>query len=434
MTAIVSVSGREVWDSRGRPTVEAEVALASGAIGRSIAPSGASTGKREALELRDGGARLGGYGVRAAVEAIGKEIAPAISGLQALDQKAVDGALIALDGTEQKSRLGGNALVAVSQAVAWAAAAERRLPLWAHLRTLCGITVEAAPLPSPMIQIFGGGRHAGGRIDIQDFLVVNLAPASFFSAVEAAAEIYRAAAEAMRGRGRLAGVADEGGLWPDFSANEEALETLTRAIETAGFAPGRDVGIAIDVAASTFSTGSGYRLALEDRTLDTGALIDQLERWCDDYPIVSIEDPLGEDDLAGFAEITRELGHRVQIVGDDLLVTDAARIAEAGASGACNAALLKANQCGTLTELIAASAAARRLGWNTVQSGRSGESEDVTLSHLAVGLASDQIKVGSVTRSERTAKWNEVVRIAESLPEAGMWRFSVPEAPAVAPS
>jgi enolase len=281
-----------------------------------------------------------------------------------------------------------------------------------HLRELAGI---AGPLqiPAPMIQIFGGGRHAGNRIDIQDFLILCPGAKSFAEACEWTAEVYLAAASAMALRGRLNGVADEGGVWPDFSANEQGLGALTRAIEAAGFTPGRDVGIALDVAASSFFTDGAYALALEGRRLSSAQMIEMLERWVGDYAIVSLEDPLAEDDDEGFVEITRRLGGRCQIVGDDYLTTSTERIAHAARIGACNAVLLKANQCGTLTELIAASNAGKALGWTSIQSGRSGESEDVTLSHLAVGLGSDQIKVGSMTRSERTAKWNEVIRIEE---------------------
>jgi enolase len=277
-----------------------------------------------------------------------------------------------------------------------------------------------------MIQVFGGGRHAGNRIDVQDFLILGLGAQSFAEATEQIAEVYIAAGKLMAARGKLAGVADEGGHWPDFSANEEGLELLTRAIEAAGFTPGTDIGIALDIAASSFYTGGLYRLALEGRALDTTGMIDLLAGWVDAYPIVSLEDPLAEDDDAGFVEITRRLGARIQVIGDDYLTTDAGRIARAAAIGAGNAALLKSNQCGTLTELIAAGKAAEAAGWNTIQSGRSGESEDVSLSHFAVGLMSQQIKVGSMARSERTAKWNEVLRIEEKYLPGGYWHFRIP--------
>lgn len=424
--SIARLQGRQVWDSRGRPTVEVEVTLTSGASGRAIAPSGASTGRREALDRRDGGRRLGGYGVAGALQAVNGEIADALSGRRAGDQGEIDAALMALDGTEQKARLGGNAIVATSLAVAWAAAAERGVPLWQHLREMSGVR-EPAQIPAPMIQIFGGGKHAGNRIDIQDYLVVCPGANSFAEAVEWTAEIYMAAAAAMAQRGKLNGVADEGGVWPDFAGNEEGLEALTRAIEAAGFRAGGDAAIALDVAATSFFSEGRYRLALDGSELDSAAMVDLLVRWVNDYPIVSLEDPLAEDDDEGFAEITRRLGQRCQIIGDDYLTTSAARIAHAAAGSACNAVLLKVNQCGTLSELIAASEAARRLGWNTIQSGRSGESEDVSLSHLAVGLGSTQIKVGSMTRSERTAKWNEVLRIEEKYLQNSYWRFRIPE-------
>jgi len=426
VTEIVSTKARQVWDSRGRPTIEVEVHLASGANGRAIAPSGASTGSREALDRRDGGKRLGGYGVNGAIEAVNGEIASELQGLDGLDQFRCDAALIALDGTAQKTRLGGNALVATSSAIAWAAASERKIALWQHLRTLAGLDAAAAHIPAPMIQIFGGGRHAGNRIDVQDYLVIATGATSFVEATEWIGEIYIAAAKSMQAAGKLNGVADEGGVWPDFRANEDGLELLVKAIETAGFRPGRDVGIALDIAASSFYVDNRYTLALEGKSLDTSGMIDLLERWVADYPIVSLEDPLAEDDDDGFVEITRRLGTSVQIVGDDYLTTSSARITHAAGLNACNSVLLKSNQCGTVTELIQASSLARSLGWNTIQSGRSGESEDVTLSHLAVGLMSDQIKVGSMTRSERTAKWNEVIRIAEGVAATGYWGFRVP--------
>lgn len=424
-SSIVHICGRQVWDSRGRPTVEVEVTLESGVTGRAIAPSGASTGRREALDKRDGGSRLGGLGVNAALAGVNGSIANRLNGLDALDQAAIDAVMIALDGTPQKSSLGGNAIVATSCAVAWAAAAAQQVPLYRHLRALAKIT---APLqiPAPMIQIFGGGRHAGNRIDIQDFLVICPGATSFAEACEWTAEVYLAAASAMARAGKLNGVADEGGVWPDFSANEEALEALTRAIEAAGFKPGKDVGIALDVAASSFYANDFYALALEGRRLSSAQMIDMLARWVADYRIVSLEDPLAEDDDEGFVEITRRLGGRCQIIGDDYLTTSTDRIAHAAGIGACNAVLLKANQCGTVSEVIAASNAAKALGWTCIQSGRSGESEDVTLSHLAVGLGSDQIKVGSMARSERTAKWNEVIRIEDANNGAIYGGFPIP--------
>ncbi len=423
MSKIDSIVAREVWDSRGRPTVEAEIILSSGARGRAIAPSGASTGRREALDKRDGGTRLGGFGVNDALAAIRSEIAPLIMGRDASELGAIDQALIALDGTPQKSRLGGNAIVAVSLAIAWALAADTRQPLWVVLRDLAGLD-HRPHIPLPMIQIFGGGRHAIGSVDLQDFLVLCPGATSFREAMEMTGEVYLAAGAIMRKRGKIAGVADEGGYWPAFSSNEEAIETLAQAIADAGFRAPDDVAIALDIAASSFATPDGYRLALEQRILSRAEWIETLTQWCDRYPIVSIEDPVDEDDDEGFVAVTAALGDRVQIVGDDYLATDARKITEAGSTRAGNAALLKVNQCGTVSELIAAAAAARNYGWQTIQSGRSGESEDVSLAHLAVGLLSDQIKVGSMARSERTAKWNEVLRIEETMPAGSLRRFT----------
>jgi len=408
-TVIADVKGRRVWDSRGRPTVEAEVALAGGARGRAIAPAGASRGAHEALDLRDGGARLGGFDVAHAVANVNGPIAQALAGMEAGDQAAIDAALIALDGTADKSRLGGNALVATSLAVLHAAAAAEGRPLY---RQLAG----AGPvrLPLPQIQIFGGGAHAGRRVDIQDFMVMPLGAQDFAAALEMAAEVYRAAGELMRAAGKLAGVADEGGWWPAFGTNEEALDWLVRAIESAGLVPGGDVAIALDVAAAEFGRGGRYRLGLEERELDSDGLIELLLDWIGRYPIASIEDPLAEDDGEGFARFTRAVGDRVQVVGDDCLATSAPRVAAAAARGACNAVLVKPNQAGTVTEAKAALDAARRAGWATIVSARSGETEDVSIVHLAIGWDAAQLKVGSFARGERTAKWNEALRIAET--------------------
>ncbi len=425
-TLITKITGREVWDSRGRPTVEAEVHLANGAIGRAIAPSGASTGRREALDLRDGEKRLGGYGVNNAINSVKTEIADALIGWDAKKQGTIDHRLISLDGTPQKSRLGGNALVAVSSAVAWAAAAGLEIPLWHHLANLAGHNSEECHIPIPMIQIFGGGAHANNRIDIQDFLIICNGATSFAQSVEWTAEVYRAASSIMKARGSLMGICDEGGLWPDFQRNEEVLQTLTQAIESAGFEPRKDVSIALDVAATEFHKEGAYQFALEKRSFSTGEMIQLLQRWCEDYPINSLEDPLDEDDQEGFIAITEILADKVQIIGDDYLTTNAELIRKAAKDHACNAVLLKSNQCGTITELIDASQAAKKAGWNTIMSGRSGESEDVTLSHLATGLDSGQIKVGSVTRSERTCKWNEVLRIQETGNLKNLWKFQIP--------
>jgi len=408
-TSVSEVRGRRVWDSRGRPTVEAEVTLTGGAVGRAIAPAGASTGSGEALDKRDGGAALGGYDVRAAIAAVNDAIAPALAGLDATDQATVDRALVELDGTANKSRLGGNATIAVSMAVAQAAAAAAEEPLWRYLRP------EGAALPLPEIQIFGGGAHAGRRVDIQDFMVVCTGASSFAEALDWTAEVYLAAGRLMTEAGRLKGVADEGGYWPDFRTNEEALEMLLRAIERAGFAPAEQVAIALDVAASEFGRNGLYQLGLEGRELDSEGMIVLLMGWLERYPIVSIEDPLAEDDLDGFAAFTAAVGDRVQVVADDLTVTDAARVRDAATRGAANTLLVKPNQRGTLTEARAAFDAAQAAGWRTIASARSGETEDVTIVHLAVGWGAPQLKVGSFARSERMAKWNEALRIEEAL-------------------
>ncbi len=411
MTSVIeSVRGRALWDSRGRPTVEAEVRLRGGAVGRAMAPAGASTGTGEARELRDGGRRQGGYGVARATANVNGEIAAVMRGLDAEDQAGVDRALIALDGTADKHRLGANATVAVSMATAHAAAAAAGLPLWRYLGG-----DQRATLPLPEVQIFGGGAHAGGRVDVQDFMVVAVGAADFAEALEWTADIYRAAGELLSRAGRLRGVADEGGFWPAFDSNEQALELLLEAIEQAGRRPGDEVGIALDIAATQFSEDGRYRLRRDARELDAAGMLDLLSSWIDRYPIVSVEDPVAEDDTRAMAQFTRRVGGRVQVVGDDFLVTRAARIRAAARAGACNAALIKPNQVGTLTEARDAVDAAREAGWGAIVSARSGETEDVTIVHLAVGWGVAQLKVGSFARSERMAKWNEGLRIAERL-------------------
>ena len=409
-TRIARVHARRVWDSRGRPTVEAEVTLADGASGRAIAPAGASRGMHEAVDLRDGGAALGGLDVQRAVAHARGDLAAAITGLDAVDQAGVDAAIVAADGTPNRSRLGGNACIAVSLAVLHAAADSHGLPLWRYASG--GRPVQ---LPLPEIQIFGGGAHAGRRVDVQDFMVMPIGAATFADALAMTAEIYRTAGLLMQEAGKLAGVADEGGYWPLFDANEEALDWLMRAIERAGFRPGDDAVISLDIAASEFGHDGRYRLGLEGRELDSDALCEMLLGWLDRYPIASIEDPLAEDDAAGLVRFTRAAGDRVQIIGDDFLVTNADRVRAGAAQGACNAVLVKPNQAGTVTETRAAVDAARAAGWGTIVSARSGETEDVSIAHLAVGWDARQLKVGSFARSERMAKWNEVLRIEEAM-------------------
>ena len=407
---ITEVKGRRVWDSRGRPTVEAEVTLIGGIIGRAIAPAGASRGTHEAIDLRDGGDAFAGFGVEDALDNINRDIAARLEGMDGMDQEAVDLAMIDLDDTDTKSSLGGNATIAVSMAVLHAAANSTSQPLWKYLANDRDVRI-----PMPEIQIFGGGAHAGGRVDIQDFMAVPVGAESFDEALEMIAEVYIAAGKLMSDAGKLAGVADEGGFWPDFGTNEEALDMLTRAIEAAEMKPGDDVAISLDIAASEFGKNGLYRLGLEARELDSAGMIDMLGQWIGRYPIVSIEDPLGEDDAGGFREFTKKCGDAVQIIGDDFLVTDAERIAAAADAGICNSALIKPNQAGTVTETKAALDAAKKAGWATVVSARSGETEDVTIAHLSVGWDAGQLKVGSFARSERMAKWNEVLRIEEAM-------------------
>ena len=411
---IEQVAARRVWDSRGRPTVEAEVRLAGGVVGRAIAPAGASTGSGEAVDLRDGGAAFGGYDVTRAVRQVEREVAPALCGRDVADQTGLDRVLVELDGTPDRRRLGGNALVAVSMAALHAAAAAAGRPLWRHL-----LGDLPASLPLPEIQIFGGGAHAGRRVDVQDFMVMAVGASSFAEALDWTAEVYRAAGNRMAAAGRLRGVADEGGYWPAFDTNEDALECLVRAIEDAGRIPGDEMAISLDVAASELHEAGRYRLGLERRDLDGDALAELLIGWIDRYPIVSIEDPLGEDDVRGMQRFTAAVGGRVQIVGDDYLVTSARRVEQAARDGACNALLVKPNQAGTVTEARAAFDAARAAGFGTIVSARSGETEDVTIVHLAVGWGAGQLKVGSFARSERMAKWNEGLRIEGALGDAG---------------
>jgi enolase len=358
-TTISGVRGRRVWDSRGRPTVEAEIRLAGGAAGRAIAPAGASTGSGEAVDLRDGGTRFGGHDVTRAVAAVNEVIAPALAGADAADQAVVDGLLCELDGTPDKRRLGGNAAIAVSMAAAHAAAAASGLSLWRHL----GGDEAVVMLPLPEIQIFGGGAHAAGRLDVQDFLVVCPGAATFAEALDWTAEVYRAAGALMAEAGRLKGVADEGGFWPDFDSNEQALEMLTRAIERAGFRPVEQVAIALDIAATQLGSAGRYRWPATAAELDTDGLIEVIEGWLGRYPIVSVEDPLAEDDAEGFVRFTRRNGDRVQVVGDDFLVTDADRVRAAAQTGACTTVLVKPNQRGTLTETRSAGTPPAPTAW-----------------------------------------------------------------------
>ena len=407
-TTIDHVTARRVWDSRGRPTVEADVILENRSIGRAIAPAGASTGSGEAIDLRDGGSTLAGFDVTTAIDNIKSVISPALSGLAASDQTTVDQTLLELDGTENKARLGGNAMIAVSMATLHAAAQQQ--PLW---QFLLGDKTPSIPLPE--IQIFGGGAHARRRVDIQDFMIMPVGATSFVQALEWTAEVYHAAGTLLSDAGTLQGIADEGGFWPAFQTNEEALDCLLKAIERAGYTPGEEVAIALDVAATEFFRNGRYHLALDNREYDTDALAELLLRWIERYPILSIEDPFAENDTPGMQRFTQAVGDRIQVIGDDYLVTNAGRVVRAAREQACNGLLVKPNQAGTITETRTALEAAHQAGFSTIVSARSGETEDVTIAHLAVGWSAGQIKVGSFARSERMAKWNELLRIEEAL-------------------
>jgi len=398
MARIVDVAARLVWDSRGRSTVEAEVAV-KGARGRAIAPAGASTGSGEAKCVE----------TRAAVRSVNTEIRASLLG-KTLQQETVDRTLIALDGTPDKSRLGANAIVAVSLAAAHAAAAAAKKPLW---RFLAGKRQIAMPVPQ--IQVFGGGAHAPGSVDLQDFMVVCVGAGSFAESLDWTSQVYRAAGARLARRGALHGVADEGGWWPAFDSNEQALAELTGAIADAGFEPGTDIGIALDVAATQLWRDGRYHLARENKALTASQLHALLLQWIERYPIVSVEDPFAEHDDEAMASFTRTAGGRVQVVGDDFLVTNARNVEKAKTIGACNAVLLKPNQAGTLTETLECWRAAQAAGYGAIVSARSGETEDLTIVHLAVGWGVPQLKVGSFARSERMAKWNEGLRIEEAL-------------------
>ena len=427
-TSISAVHARRVLDSRGRPTVEAEVTLAGGAVGRAIAPAGASRGSREAVDLRDGGSRLGGYDVGRAVENV-KARSP---GRWPAATRWTRPTSTRCWSRSTARRTSPRWAATRSSRCRWRWRTRRRrrraLPLWRHLAGR-----HAVALPLPEIQIFGGGAHAGRRVDVQDFMVMPVGAWNFADALSMVAEVYRAAGEVMAEAGRLAGVADEGGWWPLFDSNEQALDTLLYAIERAGARPGTDVAISLDIAASELGRDGVYTLGLDRRTLDRDQLAEMYARWLDRYPIASIEDPFGEDDRVGWVAFTHAFGRRVQIIGDDYLTTSAARVDAAAADRACNAVLLKPNQAGTLTETRAAMDAARRAGMATIVSARSGETEDVSIAHLAVGWNAGQLKVGSFARSERMAKWNEVLRIEEALGDdarfAGASALAVPWPP-----
>ncbi len=410
---ITSIAAWQIYDSRGVPTVEAEVTLANGLRGRGLAPSGASTGQFEALELRDGDpGRFRGKSVFKAIANIRNEIAPALYGTDVFDQPAVDKRLIELDGTPNKARLGANAILPVSMAAANAAAAARNEPLYAYLGQGRGVL-----LPLPEIQIIGGGAHANWRTDVQDFLLIAVGARSFEEVMEITHNVYHAAGDILRGRNKYFGVADEGGFWPEFGRNEDALELIVEAIGRAGYAPGRDAAIALDIAASDlYDSKTGlYRFNLEQRRFTSSEFAALMADWCNRFPIVSIEDPMADTDWQGWRQIARDLGARIQIVGDDLFTTNAQRIRTGIEKQVANAVLIKLNQIGTVTETIEAVRLTQSAGWQPVISARSGETEDAFISHLAVATNAGQLKVGSFARSERMVKWNEVLRIQRDL-------------------
>ena len=411
MSTISRVLAREVLDSRGTPTVEVDVILADGALGRALVPSGASTGSNEALELRDGDARFGGLGVMKAVANVHREIAPAIVGLPALEQQSVDETLIRLDGTPDKSRLGGNAMVGVSIATARAAAASRCVPLYRYLSV-----DEPLTLPVPMFNILNGGRHAEDSTDFQEFMVVPTGFDTFREALRAGAEVYQSMKRLMRERGFGTTVGDEGGFAPGGITNRDAVGLVIDAIEGAGYIPGEHCFVALDVAASEFIQDDGaYLLQSEGLTLTSQELIDTYEAWLSDHPIISIEDGMGEADWDGWTAMTGRLGDRISLVGDDLYTTNPALIRRGIETNASNSVLIKLNQIGTVTETLEAIRISRQNGWGTIISHRSGETEDTTVADLAVGTAAGQIKAGAPARGERTAKYNRLLRIEEEL-------------------
>jgi enolase len=418
-TVIELVDAREILDSRGNPTIEVDVVLGDGSVGRAAVPSGASTGAHEAVELRDGDkSRFGGKGVLTAVRNVTERIAPDLYGMDAADQAGVDDLLRELDGTPNKASLGANAILGVSLACAHAAAAAHDEPLYRYLGG-----VGARILPVPMFNILNGGKHAQDSTDFQEFMVMPVGSETFSEALRAGAEIFHELRGILHDEGHATGQGDEGGFAPSLPSNAAAVEVILRAIEKAGYRPGEDVAIALDPATSSILVeGTGvegvagrYRLEREGRTLDSGELIDLWESWISRYPIVSLEDGLGEDDWAGWVELTKRLGSRVQLVGDDIIVTNPELIERGIAESAMNSALIKLNQIGTLTETIDAIALARRAGWTAVVSHRSGETEDTTIADLVVGMGTGQIKTGAPSRSERVAKYNRLLRIEAEL-------------------
>ncbi|MDN3645488.1 phosphopyruvate hydratase [Pontixanthobacter aestiaquae] len=411
MTAILDIHGREVLDSRGNPTVEVDILLEDGSFGRAMVPSGASTGKYEAVELRDGDkGRYLGKGVTKAVEAVNGEISDTLLGLDAEDQRDLDMAMIDLDGTDNKSRLGANSILGVSMAVAKAAAAARGMPLWAYIGG-----VSAHVLPVPMMNIINGGEHADNPIDIQEFMVMPVGADSLAEAVRWGSEIFHTLKKGLSDKGLATAVGDEGGFAPDLASTRDALDFIMASIEKAGFKPGVDVALALDCASSEFFKDGKYEISGEGKSLSPAQMADYLAELCNDYPIRSIEDGMDEDDFEGWKALTDSIGDKVQLVGDDLFVTNPARLSMGIEKGLANSLLVKVNQIGTLTETLEAVEIAHRAGYTSVMSHRSGETEDATIADLAVATNCGQIKTGSLARSDRLAKYNQLIRIEEDL-------------------
>lgn len=416
MTKIKAIKGRQIIDSRGNPTVEADVILDNGVMGRAAVPSGASTGAREAIELRDGGNEYGGKGVITAVRHINTVIQDALVGFDVDDQAAVDQKMIELDGTENKEKLGANAILAVSLANAHAAANNAGKPLYAWLGG-----DDANLLPVPMMNIINGGEHADNSVDLQEFMILPVGAASIAEAIRAGAEVFHALKSVLSDRGMSTAVGDEGGFAPDLPSNEAAIEVILEAIEKTGLKAGQDIWLGLDAASSEFYKNGQYHLASEGKTFDAAGIVDFLEGWVDQYPIISIEDGLAEDDWDGWKILTERLGQRVQLVGDDLFVTNTKIFKEGIDKGIANSILIKVNQIGTLTETLAAIDMAKAAGYTAVISHRSGETEDVTIADLAVATAVGQIKTGSMSRSDRVAKYNQLLRIEEALGAAARY-------------
>ena len=411
---ISKITARQILDSRGNPTVEADVILSDGTLGRAAVPSGASTGAHEAIELRDGDAAYGGKGVLKAVSNINNDIAQALVGQSPFDQSEIDSRMRQLDGTADKSNLGANAILAVSLAVAHAAAKAKNLSLYRYIADISNTPTESLSLPLPMMNVMNGGQHALGATDIQEYMVVPIGAETFADAIRMGAEVFHALAKVLKAENYPTTVGDEGGYAPWVkNGNMEPIQLILKAIESAGYVPGADISLALDVASSEFYKDGVYDLSTEGRKLTATELIDLYKKMISGYPLISIEDGLDEEDWTNWQSLTNEIGQDVQLVGDDLLVTNTERLKRAIDERAANAILIKPNQIGTLTETIEAVQMAKSAGWRTVMSHRSGETEDTTIAHLAVGLGTGQIKTGSLSRSERIAKYNEILRIAE---------------------